>query len=97
MTETPPSGTGPGDESTGASAIDVKSMIEDWRKYGHELVDRVADRADENAELARKGQYNRDRWLDDIELFWKNFADDARRGVDYARDNLPPQDNADRK
>jgi hypothetical protein len=88
MTQTSPSDSTSDDSKTAGSA-DWDSVIEEWRKYGDRVVDRLADRAKENLDLARGGKYNRNAWLDDVKWFWTNVAADAAQGVEYARNNWP--------
>lgn len=94
MTDTPPSDSNAGTEESGAArAVDWDSLIAEWRQYGHDIVNRFWDRAQENVDRARRGDYDRDRWLDDVNWFWENVADDAGRGVRYARENMPRRNN----
>jgi hypothetical protein len=80
MTTTPP-----GTPSGAAAQIDWMSLINDFGKIGQKAADAFTQRAAAAAQQARDGTYNTDKWLDDVELFWKNLAEYAKEGIDICR------------
>jgi hypothetical protein len=78
---TPPAGPGSG----AAAQIDWMSLINDFGKIGQKAADTFTKRAAAAAQAARDGTYSTEKWLDDVELFWKNLAEYAKEGIDICR------------
>ncbi len=82
-------GPSPDDGPQGAMpTVDWASLIGDLGTFGQQVVKRFADKATDVAEHARAGTYDRNRWLEDVEWFWKNLGDDAVHTIEMCRSKL---------
>ncbi len=81
------SGNPPPDDS--GTPIDWSEIIDDWVKYGRDVLDRVSNRATTNAATLEGKTYGRDHLLDDLGWFWQEAAKDAADAIKYVRDKFP--------
>jgi hypothetical protein len=77
------------DNPPGPSSIDWSEMVDDWVKYGREVLDRVAQRATANTAALKGKTYGRDQLIDDLEWFWDNAAKDVTSALEYIRTKFP--------
>ncbi len=68
-----------------------EKLVEDLSECGHDVIDRVSERAKHNANLAQTQQYGLDEWLDDVKWFWGSVGDVSKKCLESLRD--PPRPN----
>jgi hypothetical protein len=70
--------------------LDWPSLYTELGSFAEGIIHRFVEKASENADHARRGEYGRNEWLADVEWFWTNLAGDAVRGIEIVRSKLPP-------
>jgi hypothetical protein len=64
--------------------------VDDMTECGHDVINRVSERAKRNGKLAQTQQYGLDEWLDDVKWFWQSAADVSKKCLESVRDPQPP-------
>jgi hypothetical protein len=85
---TPPSSPASGGSSA-APPIDWGALINDFGKLGRDAADKLSTSASASASAVRDGSYGTDKWLQDLEEFWKNVACYAVDGIEILRKHVP--------
>jgi hypothetical protein len=83
-TATPPSGSG-----APPPPINWVSLISEIGTIGQQAAQEFTTNAAKSADDARKGNYDTDRWLQDVELFWDGLAKYSKAGIEAYRHQLP--------
>jgi hypothetical protein len=84
---TPPSGdTPPQHAGAPSSPIKLSEIVDEWMKYGNDVIDRVQARAKTNAPAVENRTYGRDDLFSDLAWFWDQAAKDAAAAAKYLRD-----------
>ncbi len=65
-------------------------LVDDLAECGHDVIERVSERAKRNANLAQKQQYGLDEWLDDVNWFWESVGDVSKKYLESLRDPSRP-------
>jgi hypothetical protein len=58
-----------------------EELIDEWTGCVKGAMDRAADRARDNVKLARAGKYGLGAWLEDVQWFWGEVAEEATQAA----------------
>lgn len=82
-----------GGQSTGAGAPTGsrwEKVVDDLAECGHDVIERVSERAKHNGNLARTQQYGLEEWLDDVKWFWESVGEVSKKCLESFQEPRRP-------